>query len=81
MKIHELSVGYHGNLFLATSGFAQTTLKEAFKNDFLIGAALNEAEFTGRNTNAVATRQGSVQHHQPGKRFEMGIHPSPAGSV
>jgi endo-1,4-beta-xylanase len=34
-------------IFLATSGFAQTTLKEAFKNDFLIGAALNETQFSG----------------------------------
>jgi endo-1,4-beta-xylanase len=41
-------------VLLAASGFAQTTLKDAFKNDFLIGAALNEAEFTGRNTNAAA---------------------------
>jgi endo-1,4-beta-xylanase len=52
MKI-AVSVGIMG-IFLATSGFAQTTLKDAFKNDFLIGAALNQAEFTGRNTNAVA---------------------------
>ena len=34
-------------IFLATSGFAQTTLKEAFINDFLIGAALNETQFSG----------------------------------
>ncbi len=41
-------------VFLATGGFAQSTLKETFKNDFLVGAALNEAEFTGQNANAVA---------------------------
>jgi hypothetical protein len=47
------SVGIMG-IFLAASGFAQTTLKEAFKNDFLIGAALNEAQFTGGTRNAEA---------------------------
>ena len=33
---------------------AQTTLKDAFKNDFRIGAALNQGEFTGENSNADA---------------------------
>jgi endo-1,4-beta-xylanase len=40
----------------ATNNVSQTTptLKDAFKNDFLIGAALNESEFSGEDTNAVA---------------------------
>lgn len=33
---------------------AQTTLKDAFKNDFLIGVALNKSEFTSENTKANA---------------------------
>ncbi|MCS7338608.1 MAG: endo-1,4-beta-xylanase [Verrucomicrobiae bacterium] len=33
---------------------AQPALKDAFEGVFLIGAALNEAQFTGRDTNAVA---------------------------
>ena len=39
---------------LAVTGFAQPTLRTAFKNDFLIGAALNESQFTGQNSDAVA---------------------------
>jgi endo-1,4-beta-xylanase len=41
-------------ILLTTGAGAQTTLKDAYKNDFLIGAALNESEFTGQNSNAVA---------------------------
>jgi endo-1,4-beta-xylanase len=47
------AVGIIG-VFLTTNSFAQTTLKEAYKKDFLIGAALNESEFTGENSNADA---------------------------
>jgi endo-1,4-beta-xylanase len=44
-----------GLSILMLAGCAQNrpTLKSAFKNDFLIGAALNEGEITGQNTNAV----------------------------
>jgi endo-1,4-beta-xylanase len=49
-------------MFFATIGIlmapvgvhAQTTLKSAFKNDFLIGAALNESQFTGENAREAA---------------------------
>ncbi len=34
---------------MATTSCAQTTLKEAFKNDFLIGAALSPAQFCESN--------------------------------
>jgi endo-1,4-beta-xylanase len=34
---------------ISASVSAQPTLKETFKNDFLIGVALNESQFTGRN--------------------------------
>jgi endo-1,4-beta-xylanase len=65
--------------FLATSGFAQTTLKEAFKNDFLIGAALNEAEFTGRNTNAAALVKAQFNTISPENALKWeSIHPRPA---
>ena len=63
-------------IFLATSCFAQTTLKEAFKNDFLIGAALNEAEFTGRNTNAVAIIKAQFDSISPENALKWEcIHP------
>ena len=65
-------------IFLATSVFAQTTLKEAFKNDFLIGAALNEAEFTGRNTNAVAIVKAQFNTISPENAMKWeSIHPRP----
>jgi len=74
------SVGIMG-IFLAISGFAQTTLKEAFKNDFLIGAALNEAQFSGGNAAEAALVKAPVRHHQPGKCFKMGIRPSRTGPL
>ena len=71
------SVGIMG-IFLATSGFAQTTLKEAFKNDFLIGAALNEAEFTGQNTKAVALIKTQFNTISPENVLKWeSIHPKP----
>jgi endo-1,4-beta-xylanase len=71
------AVGIMG-IFLATSCFAQTTLKEAFKNDFLIGAALNEAEFTGRNTNAAALVKAQFNSISPENALKWeSIHPRP----
>src|SRR5436190_1049261 len=40
--------GFFG-IVLATTGCAQPTLKQAFQNDFLIGAALNPAQFCESN--------------------------------
>ena len=63
-------------IFLATSGFAQTTLKDAFKNDFLIGAALNESQFSGQNTNAVALIQDQFDTISPENALKWeSIHP------
>jgi endo-1,4-beta-xylanase len=71
------SIGIMG-IFLATSGFAQTTLKAAFKNDFLIGAALNEAEFTGQNTNAVALVKAQFNTISPENALKWeAVHPKP----
>jgi len=50
------------SIFLVTIGIlvtpsavhAQTALKEAFKNDFLVGVALNESQFTGQNASEAA---------------------------
>ncbi|MFZ0829428.1 MAG: endo-1,4-beta-xylanase [Verrucomicrobiia bacterium] len=71
------SVGIMG-VFLATPGFAQTTLKETFKNDFLIGAALNEAEFTGQNTNAVTLIKAQFDTISPENVLKWeSIHPQP----
>ena len=65
-------------IFLATGCFAQTALKDAFKKDFLIGAALNEAEFTGRNTNAVAIVKAQFNSISPENALKWeSIHPRP----
>lgn len=38
----------------AADANAQTSLKDAFKDDFLVGAALNESQFEGKDLRAVA---------------------------
>ena len=71
------SVGIMG-IFLATSGFAQTTLKEAFKGDFLIGAALNETQFSGRDTNATALIKAQFNTISPEDVLKWeSVHPEP----
>lgn len=71
------SIGIMGVL-LATSGVAQTTLKAAFKNDFLIGVALNEVEFTGQNPNAVALIKAQFNSISPENVLKWeSIHPTP----
>jgi endo-1,4-beta-xylanase len=63
-------------IVLAASGLAQTTLKETFKHDFLVGAALNEAEFTGQNTNAVAIVKAQFDSISPENALKWeSIHP------
>ena len=71
------SIGIMG-ICLATSGYAQTTLKAAFKNDFLIGAALSEAEFTGQNINAAALVKAQFDTISPENVLKWeSIHPKP----
>jgi endo-1,4-beta-xylanase len=60
----------------AVGGGQIQSLKEAFKNDFLIGVALNEAEFTGRNTNAVAVVKAQFDSISPENALKWeSIHP------
>ena len=52
MKIglpHLIAIALVSVLGIRASVSAQSTLKETFKDDFLMGVALNEAQFTGRN--------------------------------
>ena len=61
-----------------TNVHAQTTLKDAFKNDFLIGAALNEAEFTGQNITAVALIKAQFNSISPENALKWdSVHPKP----
>jgi endo-1,4-beta-xylanase len=65
-------------LAIAGSTHAQPTLRAAFKKDFLIGAALNEAEFTGQNTNAVALIKTQFNTISPENVLKWeSIHPKP----
>jgi endo-1,4-beta-xylanase len=47
VKAFSLTMGFF--LGMAANLGAQPTLKDGFKNDFLIGAALNQSQFTGAN--------------------------------
>jgi endo-1,4-beta-xylanase len=61
-----------------TNVHAQATLKDAFKNDFLIGAALNEAGFTSRNINAVALIKAQFNTISPENLLKWEpVHPEP----
>lgn len=76
-KLLQAAIGAAG-IFLATTGFAQTTLKAAFKNDFLIGAALNESQFTGLNTNTVALIRTQFNTISPENVLKWeSVHPRP----
>jgi endo-1,4-beta-xylanase len=63
---------------LLMNACAQTTLKDAFKKDFLIGAALNEAEFTGQNPAAAALIKTQFNTISPENVLKWeSIHPKP----
>ena len=64
----------------ATGGDSHSspTLKAAYKNDFLIGAALNESEFTGENSNAVAIIKAQFNAISPENVLKWeSVHPRP----
>jgi len=62
----------------ATNLNAQTTLKQAFKNDFRIGAALNESEFSGENPGAVAIIKAQFNTISPENVLKWeSVHPAP----
>jgi endo-1,4-beta-xylanase len=65
-------------LTLAGCAHTRPTLKSAFKNDFLIGAAINEAVFAGRSTNAVALIRAQFDTISPENVLKWEpIHPQP----
>lgn len=76
MKLLYLT-GFLG-IALATTGCAQTTLKQAFQNDFLIGAALNPAQFCESNVAeaALVKRQFNSITPENVLKWEK-IHPAP----
>ncbi len=63
---------------LSTRVHAQTTLKEAFKNDFLIGTALNESQFTGQNAKEAALAGAQFNTISPENVLKWEpVHPEP----
>jgi endo-1,4-beta-xylanase len=76
-KLFPAAIGALG-ILLATTSMAQTTLKATFKNDFLIGAALNESQFTGLNTNTVALIRTQFNSISPENVLKWeSVHPRP----
>lgn len=66
------------SLFLADTMSAQTTLKDAFRDDFRIGAALNQSEFTGENSNAAAIVKTQFNTISPENVLKWeSVHPQP----
>ena len=71
------ATGFLGML-LATTGHGQTALKDAFKNDFLIGAALNESQFSGSDSPAVALVKQQFNSISPENVLKWeSVHPAP----
>ncbi|MGD0253503.1 MAG: endo-1,4-beta-xylanase [Verrucomicrobiota bacterium] len=63
---------------LATEIYAQSALKDAFKNDFLIGTALNEAQFTGENPKETALIKAQFNAISPENVLKWeAMHPEP----
>jgi endo-1,4-beta-xylanase len=78
MNIKSLFLTTCSLLGVTGSGFAEPTLKDVFKNEFLIGAALNASQFTGAN----AVESGFVKQQfdsispENVLKWEM-VHPQP----
>jgi len=63
---------------LLLNACAQTTLKDAFKKDFLVGGALNQAAFTGQNATAAAIARAQFDTISPENDLKWEhIHPQP----
>jgi endo-1,4-beta-xylanase len=63
---------------LATSLQAQPTLKDAFKNDFLIGAALNESQSAGEKLKETALIKAQFNSISPENVLKWeAVHPGP----
>lgn len=59
---------------------AQTTLKDAYKDCFLVGVALNEAQFSEQNTHAVALVKAQFNTISPENVLKWeSVHPKPDG--
>ena len=65
-------------IFFMTNASAQTTLKDAFKRDFLIGAALNKPVFSEQNTAEAALVKAQFNTISPENVLKWeSVHPRP----
>jgi len=63
---------------LLTTAFGQITLKDAFRNAFRIGAAINESEFAGQNPGDAALVQAQFNSVSPENVLKwLLVHPKP----
>jgi endo-1,4-beta-xylanase len=61
-----------------TGTYAQPTLKEAFKGDFLIGVAVNQAQFTGEDARGAALVKAQFNSITPENILKWeSVHPQP----
>jgi endo-1,4-beta-xylanase len=70
--------GWLTSCALGGSAYSKPTLKDAFKNDFPIGVAVNQKQFTGQDTNGVAliTSQFNAISPENVLKWEK-VHPQP----
>ena len=63
---------------LPSNAGAQTALKDVFKNHFLIGAALNEAQFSGTDVHGATLAKTQFNTITPENALKWGsVHPEP----
>lgn len=78
MKLEHLFPTAVALLVLAGNGLAEPTLKDAFKADFLVGAALNESQFTGSNAVEAALVKAQFDSISPENALKWeNVHPEP----
>ena len=66
------------NCVIAADSPSVPTLKDAYKNDFLIGVAVNQNQFTGEDTNGVALITSQFNAISPENVMKWAlIHPNP----
>jgi len=67
-----------GAFLMSVNVQAEPSLKDAFKNDFLIGAALNESQFTGANAREAALIVAQFDSISPENVLKWeSVHPEP----
>lgn len=80
MKTHHVSLATLTLVALAGCATAQPALKDAFKGSFLVGAALNQAQFTGADARGAALVKAQFNTITPENVLKWeSVHPKPDG--